>query len=143
MIPNFNRKGYLPAGVHQATLKEIDKRFGEGSTKRTELFNKLKIVLNNLKSAGVEKVFINGSYVTSKIEPNDIDGCWEANPQVNPKKLDPVLLDFGNNRQKMKKKYEVDFFIAEVIEQSSGYPFKEFFQRDRDGKEKGIILIKL
>lgn len=34
MIPLFNHLGYLPAGIHAATLAEIRERFGRGSELR-------------------------------------------------------------------------------------------------------------
>ena len=34
MIPDFNDHGYLPPGIHPATLEEIAARFGEESELR-------------------------------------------------------------------------------------------------------------
>ena len=34
MIPDFNELGYLPAGLHRATMAEIEARFGTGSELR-------------------------------------------------------------------------------------------------------------
>jgi len=33
--------------------------------------------LENLSSAGVRRIWINGSFITDKDEPEDVDGCWE------------------------------------------------------------------
>ncbi len=43
----------------------------------------------------------------------------------------------------MKKKYGLDFFIASIIEAGSGLPFPKFFQVNRDGDLKGIIVVRL
>ena len=42
-----------------------------------------------------------------------------------------------------KAKYGLDFFIAQKIEIESGEPFPKFFQSNRDGKPKGIIVVDL
>ena len=40
------------------------------------LFSGLMKALINLAEAGVKKVYIDGSFVTDKDYPKDIDGCW-------------------------------------------------------------------
>ena len=62
---------------------------------------------------------------------------------MDSSRIDPVLLDFRNQRAAMKKKYGVDFFPANELEKTNGKPFLEFFQKDRDGKPKGILKVKL
>ena len=34
MIPDFDENGYLPPGIHKATLDEISERFGQESALR-------------------------------------------------------------------------------------------------------------
>lgn len=60
--------------------------------------------------------------------------------RTRPNILDPIFL---GNRNEMKKKYGLDFFIANYIEAGSGLPFPKFFQKNRDGSAKGIIVVKL
>jgi hypothetical protein len=141
MIPELV-KGNLPEGIHKCTIKEIEERF-TFSDRRKELFSGLKQAVNNLDKAGVERVYIDGSFVTSKQEPVDIDGCWDANSSINMDVLDQVFLNFDNNREAMKTNFGVDFFVSQTIENSSGVPFVEFFQTDRDGIKRGILLVEL
>ena len=39
--------------------------------------NGLRAALVNLKGAGCQTAYINGSFVTRKELPNDYDACWE------------------------------------------------------------------
>lgn len=64
MIPELV-KGNLPEGIHKCTIKEIEERF-TFSDRRKELSGGLKRALNNLKEAGIDRVFIDGSFVTRK-----------------------------------------------------------------------------
>jgi hypothetical protein len=143
MIPEFNVRGELPSGVHPATIQEIEKHFGSGNAHRERLFRLLLSALDNLKNAAVKRVYINGSFITDKGYPNDVDGCWDVHNEIDQDILDPVFLDFSRNRQRMKEKYGVDFFIAGSVELGSGYPFVQFFQTNKEGHEKGIILLNL
>jgi hypothetical protein len=84
------------------------------------------------------RAYVDGSFVTSKGEPGDFDGCWDHNG-VDFDALDPVLLDFDGHREAQKAKFEGEMFIADA----PGNRFLEFFQLDRDGRPKGIIQINL
>jgi hypothetical protein len=76
------------------------------------LFDGLRRALQNLQAAGVRRVFIDGSFVTTKAEPNDVDGCWEWTDTVNLDLLDPAFLDFSHQRRAIRDIYGVDFFLA-------------------------------
>lgn len=140
---SFNYKGLLKPGIYKLRISEAEEAFGKNNAIRQNLFNKLKLALRNLKNAGITTVYLDGSFITTKEFPNDIDGCWDYNENINLNILDPVFLDFKNSRKNMKHKYGVDFFIANTIELGSGLPFVKFFQSTRNGEEKGIILIEL
>ena len=140
-IPNFEDNGDLPSGEHFATLPEIEDRFGKLNECREKLMAGLKAAAINLQKAGVRKAWIDGSFVTDKKEPSDIDGCWEYNESVNLDILDPVFT--AESTKPMKHKYGLDFYIANFIEAGSGVPFPVFFQRNRDGIAKGIVVLEL
>ena len=75
----------------------------------------------------------------------DFDGCWDR-AGVSPARLlqlDPTLLDFSNRRSAQKAKYRGELFFADVAADSIGTIFLEFFQTDRDGNKKGIVMLDL
>ena len=73
MIPPFNEHGYLPTGVHQATVDEVDVRFGRESEVRRVQMESLRWLADLARRVGVERLVINGSFVTDLLEPNDVD----------------------------------------------------------------------
>jgi hypothetical protein len=73
MIPEFNDEGYLPAGVHQATMDEIAARFGQESELRRVQMESLTWLVDLARRAGAERIIIDRSFVTDKSEPNDVD----------------------------------------------------------------------
>ena len=73
MIPPFNDDGYLPPGLHPATLEEIAARFGQESELRQVQMESLNWLVGLAWRAGVLKIVVNGSFVTDKLEPNDVD----------------------------------------------------------------------
>lgn len=142
MIPNFTPAGQLPQGIHPATWAEIQARFGTTGHRRT-LLRGLKRALENLKAAGVQTVYLDGSFVTNKNTPSDFDACWDPFG-VDGTLIDPVLLTFTNKRAAQKAKYGGELFPADTPADLAGSTFLAYFQRDKEtGNPKGIISIDL
>lgn len=142
MIPDLTDEGWLPPGIHPATWDEIETRFGTTGRRRA-LLRGLKRALGNLRDAGVQMAYLDGSFVTSKQTPGDFDGCWDYKG-CNPGLIDPVLLTFANKRAAQKAKYGGELFPSDAVADSAGSVFLNFFQKDKDtGAAKGIIGIDL
>ena len=124
-LPAFARDGNLPTGVHRASMEEIEEAL-VWNEKRRSLFKGLGRALRTLAAAGVRQLLIGGSFVTSKDEPNDIDGCWEFGPWVDDGKLDDVFLELDPPREAMKRKYGVDFLYL-------GHAADQRWRADRGG----------
>ena len=138
----FGIDGLLPAGIHWTNWEDFTRKFG-GNPWRQKLLSGLRAALENLKEAGCRTVYVNGSFVTDKVLPNDYDACWEEDG-VDPEALDPVLLTFDPGRTTQKAKYMGELFPASVIASSEGLSFLQFFQTDKNtGKPKGIVAIDL
>ena len=73
MIPPCNEDGYLPPGIHPAGLEEIATRFGQESELRRAQMESLRWLVELARGAGAERIVVNGSFVTDKLEPNDVD----------------------------------------------------------------------
>lgn len=73
-LPNLNRDGELPAGIHQATIDEVVAQFGSGTPQREIVTERLRRIYQLSTETGhLQQFLIFGSYITSKPEPNDID----------------------------------------------------------------------
>jgi len=64
MIPEFNEDGYLPPGIHPATLDEIAARFGKEPELRQVQMESLRWLVDLAKLVGVQRIIVNGSFVT-------------------------------------------------------------------------------
>jgi hypothetical protein len=142
LIPQLNVHGLLPQGVHPATLEEVRECFG-GNERREQLLTGLVEALRLLREAGCRRVYINGSFVTAKELPNDIDVCWDIGG-VDADTLDDIFFEFADGRAAQKARFGCEFFPAQVPEGVTGRAFLEFFQIDKQtGEPKGIIELKL
>jgi hypothetical protein len=133
--------GLLPPGIHGAEWHEVRERFGWNPGRRA-LVGGLHSALRALRDAGCGRVWINGSFVTEKEDPNDFDLCWEP-AGVDPNLLDPTLLDVLPPRIAQHVKYGGDV-LPNVVEGKSGSLFVDFFQVDSaTGDAKGIVELDL
>ncbi len=73
MIPPFDDSGFLPPGVHRATLVEVEARFGGPSEIRRVQMDSVRWLVDLALRAGAERIVLNGSFVTDIMEPNDVD----------------------------------------------------------------------
>ena len=141
---NFNEYGMLPPGIHVGTWQDVNDLLAFNE-RREELLSGLKRACESLKKVGCHQVYIGGSFVTNKEYPGDFDACWDDD-QVDfehLKRLDPVLLNFQDKRAEQKAKYGGELFISSNRADSKGRTYLEFFQTDRDGNSKGIVLIHI
>lgn len=98
--------------------------------------------LGLLKLAGCARAWIDGSFVTGKELPGDYDACWDADG-VDFDLVDDRLLTFDRGRATQKSAFLGELFLADGRADPQGTLFRDFFQTDRDGQRKGIVVIEL
>ncbi len=133
MIPPFNEHGYLPPGIHKATIEEIAERFGWQSEIRRDQMESLQWLMALLKRLNVRRLVLNGSFVTDEAEPNDVD-CV-------------LLVDLDSPRgaeAAAELQAGLPFLAIDVVDQNDFDFFVEkFFVTDRDRIPKGMIEVVL
>lgn len=135
MLPPFDQDGALPAGVHDATWEEIRAHFG-GTDHRMALLVGIRRVIDELRDAGCQGIWLDGSFVTAKEHPGDFDLCYDL-ASTDVSRLHSTLRTL-RDRTAMKERYGGD-----ILPTDPAMPFLEFFQTDRDGRAKGIVRVDL
>jgi hypothetical protein len=111
-IPPLTEHGFLPEGVHECTLSELDSRFGGGhpSRRRHELYRNLVRFLSDFQILQISTaVYINGSFITGKSDPNDIDlivDLGEPSQRVNS-----IFLEMMRE-ERVKLEYQIDLYAV-------------------------------
>ena len=131
MIPPFNDNGYLPPGIHPATLDEIAERFGSESELRQVQMESIRWMVEIAKRAGVKRIVLNGSFATDEYEPNDVDCVllieWDRSPDRNAVK---------------ELKDGLPFLDIHVVEQIDFETLTQrYFSLDRERVSKGLIEV--
>ena len=132
MIPPLNEHGYLPPGIHPASMDECIARFGVGSEQREAQAHSLLWLVPMCRRAGITKILINGSFVTSRRDPNDVDVVLLQSPAYEPDSTAAADLTAGLPFLEIKIVAEEEYrFFAEKM-----------FASDRDMIPKGILEIE-
>lgn len=139
MIPDFNENGYLPKGIHMATMNEIKQRFGISTPKRKDLFKGFKSLVNLLHKhkKKIKKLLLNGSFVTNKESPGDLDCVLIVKDDF----------DFCSPeaRQLLDAKRLFNADVVTFMEQDVNRyrRFIDFFGHDRSRRPKGLVEVIL
>ena len=133
MIPPFDENGYLPPGVHPATLDEIKDRFGSESELRRVQMESLHWLVTLARRAGVVRLVVNGSFTTDVFEPNDVD-CVLLIEAGFPKDADAEAELIGG----------LPFMEINLVRQAGFDALVEnFFATDRHSVAKGMVEVLL
>lgn len=73
-IPDFFDKYHLPGGIYECTMKEIEDEFLFSKT-RDKKWKQFNSMLFRMRELGIKpkKLLINGSFVTKRENPRDVD----------------------------------------------------------------------
>jgi hypothetical protein len=143
VIPPFRKiSGALPPGIHDATWQEVSLRYGYNRPRQL-LLRGLGQVISDLRAAGCQRLYIDGSVVMDKPAPGDFDCCWEE-IGVNESRLPPEFFDLAYPRLTQKEKYGGEIFPAHWVADPAGTSYLEYFQRSAPPvRRKGIVAINL
>ena len=133
MIPPFDDRGYLPPGVHAASLEEVEARFGRESELRRVQMESVRWLADIARRAGVVRLVLNGSFVTDAYEPNDVDCVLLLGPDASRDHTAEAELIAG-----------LPFLQIDLVEQRDFDIMVEVvFASDRAAVPKGMIEVKL
>jgi hypothetical protein len=146
-IPDLDGAGLLPPGIHDCTADEVRVRFGafQGTDRRCRLYQKLDTYIREALDTGmVAELIIDGSFVTAKPDPGDIDlilvlaGSHDFSAQLRPFEYNVL------SRRQVRKLYGFDILVAPLA--SAVYAeYVAFFQQVRGdpGRRKGVLRVRL
>lgn len=148
-VPAFTQQGILPAGVHACTFLEAE-QFLCSNQRRIEIWQGLQGFLR--WAQGLPKptaVLIDGSYVTDKALPGDVDIVVDITACNGPEQQ-IWFQTWSASQDAIKARFQVDFYPFVV---GHGNDFSSFFQYVRvdealrrgisPAERKGILRVAI
>ncbi len=141
-VPDFRPDGYLPEGIWPCLEAEATFRFGSASRRRRRLVIRLRRWIELGWMVGASRLLLDGSFVTAKQEPDDIDAVIDLPPDFSDLVDQGVAAALELEQMILTRRPE-ELFAAEDEEDWQGWC--EFFSRTReaDGRRKGLVEIQL
>jgi hypothetical protein len=152
LIPDLN-DGVLPVGIHDCTFEEISKVFGrfDRTDIRLKLTQKLGQYIVDARNSGIASaIIVDGSYITRKAEPSDIDVILALRKDFDlGQELRPFEYNIQSKRM-VRRLYGLD--VLPAVEDSEAYQrYLQLFSRVRlDDPEqtkaqlnKGVLRIAI
>ena len=142
MIPPFRADGYLPEGIHRCTEAEATFRFGTASRRRQRLIVRLRRWIELGRAIGAIRLLVDGSFVTAKAEPDDIDAVMLV-PAGFAQQVEQGVEAALELEEMFLTRQPEELFPAE--DEAVWQGWCEFFSRTRepDRRRKGLVEIVL
>jgi hypothetical protein len=147
MIPEFTDYGCLPEGIYDCTMEEAAQRFGvfQSSDRRPRLWARFTEFIRQLKGCGfVETIMVDGSFVTEKPNPSDIDLVLVVTTRHDfSADLTPAHYNLLAQRR-VRRRFGFDILVVKNGSENLKLAV-EFFQqvKQRPSVKKGILRIRL
>lgn len=146
-VPELNADGFLPPGVFDCSLDEICQRFGsfQGSEHRQRLFARFQeLVFAMRRSEIFEAVLVDGSFVTEKAAPNDIDLIAVLRPDHSFERELSMAQYSLVSRPLLRRRFGFDVILARRGSELY-HSYIEFFGQVRGAKHlrKGLLRLRL
>jgi hypothetical protein len=142
MLPSLRPDGYLPEGLHLCSEAEVTFRFGSSGPRRRRLVLRLRRWAELARQVNARRLLIDGSFVTAKPEPDDIDAVVFLPSDFQEQIIRGVDAAMELEQMVLSRQPE-EIFAAEDDEDWGAWV--EFFSRTRefDGRRKGLVEVSL
>jgi len=142
MLPEFNHDGNLPEGIHVATEDEVFVRFATPSARRQWLGEQLRSLVALAKSTGqLARVFLWGSFVTSKEVPNDLDVLLVMSMEFAVESV-PAQAQVLFDHVQAHLRFQADVFWTKAsIEPQVLHLWLDTYQTGKDFTRRGIVEV--
>jgi hypothetical protein len=141
-IPPFRLDGYLPEGVYVCSEAEVLFRFGSSSRRRRRLVLRLRRWIELGRQVGARRLLVDGSFVTAKVEPHDIDSVILL-PKDFAQQLEREFPPALELEEMLLTRRPEEIFAAE--DETDWQEWVAFFSQTRevDRRRKGLVEIRL
>jgi hypothetical protein len=141
----YNQFGNLEPGFYDMEWDDFKEVFGFNEHRRW-LLEGAELAIEDLRTVNCETIYMDGSFITKEQDPEDYDLCWDDTNirLVEVMKKCYPLVDAGWKMSKIRARYRGDVAPANnIADMKKCINFLGYFTEDKQGRDKGIIRIKI
>jgi hypothetical protein len=141
-LPPFNAAGDLPPGVYRVRIEELAQRFGNESSKRRFLVDRLIRIHVLARGTGhLARLIVFGSFVTAKPAPNDVDVFILMADSFNADQMSGEAAILFSSPAAQAYFGASVFWLRRTALLGSEDETVEYWQTKRDGTRRGIVEV--
>lgn len=137
----------LSPGIHDGDLdrlKTLSVDPFNQDPKRSRIYERFTEFCDRLQEFGISfEVWVDGSYLTEKPEPNDVDVVVFAEAQALSRLSEEAFADMRETLDSARHRYDTDAYFAIPSNEERRAYWRGFFGFDREEKPKGLLRIYL
>lgn len=140
--PDFDEKGDLPPGIHQAPLAEVLRHFGKGTAQRQIMARRLEHIYQLAVGTGhLARFIIFGSFVTAKPNPGDVDVFLLMEDTFEVSQLSGEAALIFDHVVTQNYEGASIFWIRRLAVLEGEEETVAYWQLKRDGSRRGIVEV--
>ena len=109
-IPDLDEHGLLPAGIHDCSVEEVKARFGWNAHRQRLIYCFVQFLTHEVRNMFDHPVYADGSFVTDKDRPGDIDVVLELHNASDAENWRGLMF-MQEHQARIRSQYSVDFWI--------------------------------
>lgn len=146
--PPLLQNGFQEIGLWQLDQYFLEPFSNKDTERRLRLINRFKLFLEELIKLGIPlEVWIDGSFTTQKVDPDDIDVVvWAKETDTDTLSTDQGILfeKLLINRDYVRVRYDIDVYLGDASSQSEYDKWLNEFGKDQSKlNPKGIFKLKI
>lgn len=132
-LPVLRADGTLPPGVHPASIAEVFARFPAVTPQRQDLNDALSFFVSTVQQKRLaEEIMLDGSYITSKPDPEDVDMAV----------LTPGIYQLAGEQRYAAEGIDMNLLDIQFAHDVADFQgWVTFFSTARDYTTKGVITL--
>ncbi len=139
--PEFNKCGDLPEGIHAASLEDVLHRFAL-TPRRAVTARRLERIYRLARSTGhLARLIVFGSFITAKIEPNDVDIFLLMDDSFDVRQVSPEASLVFDHAAAQNLLGASVFWIRRSAALGGEAATISHWQIKRDGGKRGIVEV--
>jgi len=142
-LPDFENDGNLPPGRYLVDWAELAEKFST-TPRRVELLERLRTIFALAQATGfLERFVIFGSFVTTKLEPGDVDVILVMRSGFQSSQApEETRFLFDHEQADARLGASVFWIRPDLLILESVEEFLDYWQTRRDGQRRGIIEVR-
>jgi hypothetical protein len=130
-LPALNRQGFLPEGIYDSSLAELELRFATTPIRKIAWQRLLTFLRDGVESTEFSYIYLGGGFISSAPSPTDIDLILQTRSSFDPDAFKAMEPFFARGLENIYRSHGIHLHFWCEGSTTDIQAFKYFFQNIR------------